>query len=45
MSTEAVTAGFCESASGKKYPRLKIFTVESLIAGTARPNTPTMSRT
>ena len=40
MSTEAVAAGFCESASGKKYPRLQILTIESLLAGTARPEQP-----
>ena len=46
MSTEAVAAGFCESASGKKYPRLQLLTIESfltiesLLAGTARPEHP-----
>ena len=40
MSTEAVAAGFYESASGKKYPRLQILTIESLLAGTARPEHP-----
>ena len=40
MSTEAVAAGFCESASGKKYPRLQILTTESLLADTARPEHP-----
>ena len=40
MGTEAVAAGFYESASGKKYPRLQILTIESLLAGTARPEHP-----
>ncbi len=40
MSTEAVAAGFYESASGKKYPRVQILTIESLLAGTARPEHP-----
>jgi len=32
MSTEAVAAGFYESASGKKYPRLQILTIETKYA-------------
>ena len=40
MSTEAVATGFYESASGKKYPRLQILTIESLLAGTAHPEHP-----
>ena len=36
----AVAAGFCESASGKKCPRLQLLTIESLLAGTARPEHP-----
>jgi hypothetical protein len=34
MKTEAVTAGFYESALwGKKYPKIKILTVEELLTG------------
>ena len=34
MKTEAVTAGFYESALwGKKYPKLQLFTVAELLAG------------
>ena len=40
MGAEAAAAGFYESASGKKYPRLQILTIESLLAGTARPEHP-----
>ena len=40
MSTEAVPAGFYESATGKKFPRLQLLTIESLLAGTARPEHP-----
>ena len=40
MGTETVASGFYESASGKKYPRLQILTIESLLAGTARPEHP-----
>ena len=35
MKTEAVTAGFYESALwGKKYPKIQLFTVAELLAGT-----------
>ena len=40
MGTEAAAAGFYESASGKNFPRLQILTIESLLAGTARPEHP-----
>ena len=34
MKTEAVTAGFYESALwGKKYPKVQLFTVEELLTG------------
>ena len=34
MKTEAVTAGFYESALwGKKYPKIQLFTVAELLAG------------
>ena len=34
MQTEAVTAGFFESAMwGKKYPKMQLLTVEELLAG------------
>ena len=40
MSTEAVAAGFYESATGKKYPRLQILTIAALLGGTARAEHP-----
>ena len=40
MVKDAAAAGFYESAAGKKYPRLQLLTIESLLAGTARAEHP-----
>ena len=37
---DAASAGFYTSATGKKYPRLQLLTVEGLMAGTQRAEHP-----
>jgi len=40
MTAEAAAAGFYESATGKKYPRLQILTIEGLLSGRERAEHP-----
>ncbi len=40
MIAEAAKAGFYTSASGKKFPRLQILTIQGLLAGTQRAEHP-----
>ncbi|MCE0523115.1 MAG: restriction endonuclease [Methylacidiphilales bacterium] len=40
MTAEAAAAGFYESATGKKYPRLQILTIEGLLSGKERAEHP-----
>ena len=40
MVTDAASAGFYTSATGKKYPRLQILTIEGLMTGTQRAEHP-----
>jgi site-specific DNA-methyltransferase (adenine-specific) len=40
MVTEAAAAGFYESATGKKYPRLQILAIQDLLNGKARAEHP-----
>jgi adenine specific DNA methylase Mod len=40
MIADAASAGFYESASGKKYPRVQLLTIEGLLAGTHRAEHP-----
>ena len=36
----AATAGFYESATGKKYPRVQLLTIEGLLSGKLRAEHP-----
>ena len=36
----AASAGFYESATGKKYPRVQLLTIEGLLSGTHRAEHP-----
>ncbi len=40
MVTDAASAGFYTSATGKKYPRLQVLTIEGLMTGTQRAEHP-----
>ncbi len=40
MTKDAAAAGFYESATGKKFPRVQLLTIEALLAGTARAEHP-----
>ena len=40
MIADAASAGFYESASGKKYPRVQLLTIEGLLSGTQRAEHP-----
>ena len=40
MVTDASSAGFYTSATGKKYPRLQLLTIEGLMTGTQRAEPP-----
>lgn len=40
MTADAASAGFYESATGKKYPRVQLLTIEGLLAGTHRAEHP-----
>jgi hypothetical protein len=40
MIADAATAGFCESASGKKFPRVQLFTIEWPLSGKQRAEHP-----
>jgi len=36
MSAAAASVGFYESATGKKYPRVQLLTIEGLLSGKKR---------
>ena len=40
MIADAASAGFYESASGKKYPRVQLLTIEGLLSGKQRAEHP-----
>ena len=40
MIADAASAGFYESASGKKFPRVQLLTIEDLLSGQARAEHP-----
>jgi adenine specific DNA methylase Mod len=40
MIADATSAGFYESATGKKYPRVQLLTIEGLLSGRQRPEHP-----
>ena len=40
MVKDAASAGFFDSATGKKYPRLQLLTIEGLMTGTQRAEHP-----
>ena len=40
MVKDAAAAGFYESPNGKKYPRVQLLTIESLLTGAHRPEHP-----
>ncbi len=40
MKADAAAAGFYESSSGKKYPRVQLLTIEGLLSGTMRAEHP-----
>ena len=40
MIADAASAGFYESATGKKYPRVQLLTIEDLLSGTQRADHP-----
>ena len=40
MTKDAAAAGFYESATGKKFPRVQLLTIAALLAGTARAEHP-----
>jgi len=43
MIADAASAGFYESATGKKYPRLQLLTIAGLRSGTQRAEHPDQS--
>ena len=40
MTKDAAAAGFYESATGKKFPRVQLLTIAALLSGTARAEHP-----
>jgi site-specific DNA-methyltransferase (adenine-specific) len=40
MITDAASAGLYESATGKKYPRVQLLTIEGLLSGKQRAEHP-----
>ncbi len=40
MIADAANAGFYESATGKKYPRVQLLTIEGLLSGKQRAEHP-----
>ena len=40
LKADAASAGFYESATGKKFPRVQLLTIEGLLAGTHRAEHP-----
>ena len=40
MIADAASAGFYESASGKKFPRVQLLTIEGLLSGQQRAEHP-----
>ena len=40
MTKDAAAAGFYESATGKKFPRVQLLTIEARLAGAARAEHP-----
>ena len=44
MHTEAVSAGYYESALGKSYPRIQILTIEGLLSGQEKAEYPDLAR-
>jgi DNA modification methylase len=40
MVKDAASAGFYDSPNGKKFPRVQLLTIESLLSGAARPEHP-----